>query len=542
MRSAPWLALVALAAGCLPRGPAPAGEHVLATRAVSGVQLLPGVGGAPARLLVWQERADLDGADLSVSTLAEGHAGPFKLLAERIDSEQSMCRGSLACSYLVDGRGRIYLRRSSGPRETRDGRPTPMLRIDPSGAVEDLGPVDFLFAVSPSGDRAVLPDRDLSDRIHLEEPGRSTDIDGVRWWSFVGEDLFLVTGMVPSRVDVSPQPTRLSVRRADGTISVVEERVDNVTVHEVGGKTRLVLYRRLYDGNAQHSLLDPATLVETRLGEPIQGGQVTFSSDGRYAAINSWSSSEGQRMRKVMFVDLTTGAQEGHTVMATMGPSGALAWRPGHAEAWISSGLETVVWRPGAALVSLGELDLHIPVRNGSNEGSPFTPDGAFYFSAEFNDYFQVNGFIPVRLVSADDPRSAGLVLNPAGSAMNDLRDLPDGRLLIAAWTTLPQRGDLYLIDPRQGTRKPVASGGNVITTGHTRALAMLRWLEKANAGDLTVLDLASGAHLDLAENVRSWSVDVTRADPLAPGAPIAYFVRSPLPSPFDGLWLAAVP
>jgi len=41
---------------------------------------------------------------------------------------------------------------------------------------------------------------------------------------------------------------------------------------------------------------------------------------------------------------------------------------------------------------------------------------------------------------------------------------------------------------------------------------------------------------------VRSWSVDVTRADPLAPGAPIAYFVRSPLPSPFDGLWLAAVP
>jgi hypothetical protein len=86
-----------------------------------------------------------------------------------------------------------------------------------------------------------------------------------------------------------------------------------------------------------------------------------------------------------------------------------------------------------------------------------------------------------------------------------------------------------------------VASAGSVTAVGAGRALAVLRFVERAGTGDLNLLDLATGAHTLLGENVSFTALDPV-GDPLAPGALVAFVVRNRLASPYDGIWLAVLP
>src|SRR5688572_13376500 len=194
MQLAAPLALLGLATGCLPRGPAPSGEHVLPTRAVASVQFLSAPAGQPRRLLVAQDRGDRDGVDLSISDLSQdGHAGPMQLLAERIDGLQSTCFSGWPCRYLIDTRGRIYLRRSAGPREEQQAtEPAALIRIDlGTRAVEELGQ-PHLFEASPSGDRIVLNVVGTGQLRVMDAGGRVTPLTDVLWSRLIGEELFFL--------------------------------------------------------------------------------------------------------------------------------------------------------------------------------------------------------------------------------------------------------------------------------------------------------------------------------------------------------------
>jgi hypothetical protein len=124
-----------------------------------------------------------------------------------------------------------------------------------------------------------------------------------------------------------------------------------------------------------------------------------------------------------------------------------------------------------------------------------------------------------------------------------------DGRLLVGAWTLDGNRKDIYLVDADAGTSRAVASTGHLIALGHTRALALLNWEISRATGDLTLVDLASGAHTLLAENVYDVAVDRGTSanvppgtDVLAPGTRVAFLTNNRLASPWDGLWVASLP
>ena len=170
-----------------------------------------------------------------------------------------------------------------------------------------------------------------------------------------------------------------------------------------------------------------------------------------------------------------------------------------------------------------------------------FTRDGKYWFSRD--------GMSTVHIGSADDPTAPVFPLHPDGSQIGAYWETHDGRLLVGASTTDDNRQDIYLIDPQARTARALATGGHLVVPGHTRALAILNWESSRLAGDLVLIDLASGEQTLLAENVYAAAVDPGQtadvspdADRLASGTRVAFLTRSRLESPYDGLWLATLP
>ena len=132
---------------------------------------------------------------------------------------------------------------------------------------------------------------------------------------------------------------------------------------------------------------------------------------------------------------------------------------------------------------------------------------------------------------------------------MDSPRETGDGRLLAEAWLVDSQRSDIYLVDPDAMTSRTIASNGHVLSVGQTRALALLNFDLARLTGDLTLVDLASGDHTLIAEDVYAVAVDRGRlaivpagSDVLAPGTRVAFLTRNRLDSPYDGLWVTELP
>jgi hypothetical protein len=141
------------------------------------------------------------------------------------------------------------------------------------------------------------------------------------------------------------------------------------------------------------------------------------------------------------------------------------------------------------------------------------------------------------------------LPLNPTGTEAYRYAQLDDGRLLVEAWSSDYRRDDIYLVDADAGTTRAIASAGQLVAVGQTRALALLNWQLSRSSGDLTLIDYASGAHTLLAQDV--YAVDVDRGksaavppgtDALAPATRVAFLSRNRLESRDDGLWVAELP
>jgi hypothetical protein len=109
-------------------------------------------------------------------------------------------------------------------------------------------------------------------------------------------------------------------------------------------------------------------------------------------------------------------------------------------------------------------------------------------------------------------------------------------------------RNDIYLVDPDTGQSRALATGGHVVTIGTTRALALLDWDAGADSGELTLIDFDSGAITPLGQNVRTaivqrqFDLGDPDADLLPPGAEVAFLVHDSLASPYDGVWVLALP
>ena len=138
------------------------------------------------------------------------------------------------------------------------------------------------------------------------------------------------------------------------------------------------------------------------------------------------------------------------------------------------------------------------------------------------------------------DERPFDFLLNTGDSIDNDQWN--EVRWLIDTF-------DGKVVDPDTGASQSFVINGQVVALGHTRALALVDWQIDRKTGDLCLIDLATGAQTLLAKNVYTVAVDPgTHADvppdidALAAGTRIAFLVRNPFASPYDGLWVAELP
>jgi hypothetical protein len=209
-------------------------------------------------------------------------------------------------------------------------------------------------------------------------------------------------------------------------------------------------------------------------------------------------------------------------------------WRPGHEELWLLMANDVWGWKPGGRLMKVVDTAVTIIL----SDRSLFTGDGRFWYSMQPG----VGDKVQIFLRSADDPGYEPLLLNPKGTGLASVQSLADGRLVVEAWISDQKRNDIYLVDPVARTARALASTGNVVAIGRERVLALLHWVT-GGSGDLTMIDLPTGAHTRLAENVYSVAVDGSASgDLLAPGTRVGYLVRNRIASPFDGLWVTALP
>jgi hypothetical protein len=542
-----WLVVAGLAAtSCLPRGPAPAGSKVVATRETTAfADFLPATPDRSRPMLVWQTRSDGIGADLFITTWsASAGPGPLRPLAERIMPRS--CGSPDGCR---DARGRLLVQRA----QTRDPQgqiqDLTLLWLDPvTGATEELGAF-FTYQLSPAGGRIVGRKANLGEIVVLDAGGQATTLDGVIRFDLVGEDVFYLTAPPQTDPTQPSVPGRLSVLRADGTTVAIGKPAATYDVRTVGGAPKLLVQRPWAAApmasiqTNQMWLLDPATLDEKVIPGSERFYDVALSPDGRRAVGADYIVSFDDPSRTLTFVDLQTGEMDAVTIaMSIYAPSQVpVYWRPNHDEAWIPTSDRVVVWRPGVPRTEIQGVFLDYVSHDGSDPRF-FTRDGARVFVWGLDPSTMNTAFTPVYLASADDPTGPRLRLNPPGTGLSQVDDLPDGKFLIRTWTTLPERGDTQIVDPVQGTIRQVATGGLLEGMGSGRALALLHLVDRAGEGDLTLIDLASGMQTSLAQNVLAFDLSSDPIGALAPGTPVGFFVRSSLPSPYDGLWVAPLP
>jgi hypothetical protein len=554
--------------GCLPAGNPPAGQHVIADRTLTGVFLSPAEqAGVPSNLLVTGPLRDFPPDSAYVNDYALADAALSDLYAVPNVGLSSPADGLAAWQPLVENFLVSHLSLLGGTIPTDSlGRlvfvqflpqlsPTPdeldLRRIDlATRSISLLGypnelPNGQYFALSPARTSiysGVMDDGSLCDLQACQRldyvSGNATGALAANNFAFVGEDFYYTdqlsgaSGVPGGNLNrIKPHAGSERLLSFTGTVSFQPILGD--------GAPQLLLSLATDTGDAPFALLDTETLNTSSL--PAEKGVAQFvsaSSDGHWLAFLTTIAADDPTQaadHRIFLYDWTTGSYaklDSSHVGQTIGPY--LAWRPGRAELWfptVPAGF--CIWRPDAGLTT-GPALLSPDV---------FTRDGRHWFSMD-------GGSLPTVYVgSADDPTAPLLPLNPRGTVTTINGQTDDGRLLVGVWTLDAQRKDIYLVDADAGTSRAIATAGHLVALGHTRALALLNWEVSRSTGDLTLIDLASGAQTVLAENVYDVAVDRGQSanvppgtDALAPGTRVAFLTNNRLASPWDGLWVASLP
>jgi hypothetical protein len=243
----------------------------------------------------------------------------------------------------------------------------------------------------------------------------------------------------------------------------------------------------------------------------------------------------------LVLFDWTTGAIE--TANASAFGARYCEWRPGHDELWfhtLSGGFS--IWKPGSNVITVNAPTSDY-TRLPEATDSVFTRDGRHWFA------WNVTEGTAISVGSADDPTAPTVPANPHPTATTSHWETPDGRLLVEAWAFDPNRKDMYLVDPDTGASRVICGGCRTVALGQTRALMLLDWELSQGSGDLALVDLITLERTLLGESVYAVAVDRGKSaevaagtDALAPGTQVAFLVRNRLASPYDGLWVAALP
>jgi hypothetical protein len=521
-------AAVGATTACLPRGDPPAGRQVIADRSAYLTGIVPPTSDGVLRLLVARISADGARNDLYVVSVPDTGPPSERLLVADLPSGvpcSPRASGFLAVPcYPTDARGRLYLHTSSDPYQGTQG----IARIDPvTGERLDLGDGRY-FVMSRTRDR-VLVVRE-SDATLYENDGQATQLAGVYqgYAQFVGEDLFYVVSE-QGLMHVPPHGVPELVRA--GVTDFYEQKTDT------GPLLDIFITPGAGAGAATSSILDPVTLQD--LFTPIENDPISVSPDRRWLLVE-------HNDRSLTFIDGVTADREDFAPH-DVGMQFTHEWRPGHAEVWFLASVydpdsppSAVTWikAPGkpAITVPLFAEGLY-DVTRGRSFQSIFTSDGAYWFSHPAS----IVGRPAIQIGPADDPGAAGFDFNPGGTYNGGYQALADGRLLVSAYYTDFQRSDISAIDPATGATQLLGEQGTVLVVGQRRVLANLHMID--GSGDLTAIDLADGhSTLLAAEFTYVAFIESQRRGDAEQGARVAFQFRARFDSPYDGIWVTALP
>ena len=545
--------------GCLPTGNAPSGRHVLSDRTLSGVHFSPSeVEGVSSHLLVTGPAQDL-GLDYAHDRVAGLYLIPETTVSGRVGMGQGLGDASLLAEHepvpwdptqyaaTTDIRGRLLV------GDFNEASPGLMVsRFDlGTGMQERLGVIDSssdypFVTLSPGRKRAYLGQW---DGLLCELSGACSGLSNAYDEIFVGEDFYY------RDYYYSGDPPLLHLWRFTpyGRPETVGQNVaiDFAFATDQGPRMVLKPTSVTQDATTKSAFLfDPRTQQEIPLPSSVRvfpimssssplriaspDGHWLVSSSGGKLAFFNWLTSE---------VSETDDITSEYTTQYTT----HWEWRPGHDVLWFAAADGTLrVWKPDAplaAMLSMPMASLLAPTK------APhlFTSDGRYWFSCRPGEQ---GDLLPAVFVgSADAPNGPAYQITPAGTQVASHWELADGRLLVGAYTTSDLRSDYYLIDPDTGISQSFAIHGQVISVGHTRALAIVNWDLARNAGDLHLIDLETQEQTLVAENVYAAAVDPGThaevppgADALAAGTRIAFLYRHRIDSPYDGLWVTELP
>jgi hypothetical protein len=559
--------------GCLPLGDPPAGQHVIADRTLTGVYLSPSEqDGVPSSLLVTGLAREFPAGSVyassalaSVSTLSDLYAVPYvgissmttdiaglqPLVSDFLVSSRSLIAGTIP----TDSLGRLLFVQYVSTTDSLQNK-----RVDlATGSTDALGPAYIMlngqfFVLSPARSRVysggledgVLCDLDACQALNYV-PSDFTYVSNS--FAFVGEDFYYTDQLSGASGVLGGNLNRL---RPQAQPEVLLSFTGVVSFQPILGDhtPQLLLSLATDSGDAPFALLDTDTLETSSL--PAEKGQAQFmsaSSDGHWLAfLTTIPASDPAQPddHRLFLYDWTTGSYatvDSAHVGQAIGSS--IEWRPGHDELWFRTLPDGFgIWRPDAELTT-ARATLYPSILLPDIKLSAFTRDGRHWFSMQAGH----RSASPAYVGLADNPTAPGLALNPRGTSTGEYWETDDGRLLVGAWTVDVNRNDIYLVDADAGTSRAIASTGHLVALGHTRALALLNWETSRQSGDLTLVDLASGAQTVLARDVYAVAVDRGRSadvppgsDALAPGTRVAYLTNNRLASPWDGLWVALLP
>jgi hypothetical protein len=546
---------ICVAAGCLPAGDAPRGQHILLDRAIAAAFFAASdIEGAPSHLLVLGPTQPIapwgvPGVDIyspiyaplqaSPPSPTEGLAGlspavTSVILGDGVDPDTYI--------PLTDSRGRLIF---LTPANIDSDTVPYVARFDfATGQKQDLAPPiagnpGFVLSARRTRVFAGSSVFDLDSATDLGPLSAAAP-------AFVGEDLYygrrLSEGVLAGGSSLNrskPGAASETLLSASGTVKFTPIASD------VGDK--LLVSSVTDTGDVPYLVFDARLLLSTSL--PAQRGQAQFqsaSSDGHWLLFRQPMANGDYWL---FLFDWTTNYYVSST--STGWPTLANSeWRPDRHELW--SGLSPTgiaVWNPDTGQMA-GDFSI-VPIQltfMPDGRRSMFTRDGSHWLSVT---YATVGDRVEstFHLGPANDLAAPRQVLNPQGQQLQALWETSDGRLLVGASSFSENRQDIYLVDPATGTSRGIASGGRVVALGRTRALALLNWQIASSTGDLTLIELATGAKTVLAQDVYGVAVDpgasddlAPAADRLAPGTAIAFLMRNRLASPYDGLWVAKLP
>jgi hypothetical protein len=540
------------AVGCLPRGPAPAGRRLLADGTAYAVQFVPGPLGSPARLATVEITSDDGSGPFSIYAVQEPAGGEGlgseTFLIDHVSTQSAGCAGP-QCAPQTDSQGRMFVQRTRSMTPDGQGFTTldnSLARLDlASGQAVDFGSGSKLVGTFASG-AAFAYTIGTSLRIR-DADDHETQFERVTKAAVVNDVLYFLT-----QDQAMGQGTlrRLSAPPFEMPQSVT----DRLTAFSTFPPAPLLLVCRVLPGDSSctSSVLNVATGEET--AAPTDAGVWSIAPSGRYLLTVRYPTAieiDGTNATLSLF-DRVLGAEQSLTVTQL----DATFWRPGRDELWFLAtpagsdegpiapeAPRPTLWRwvagadPSPVLPDQGRY-IAGPT---DNPHWPFTPDGRFLITTPAP---QNSDAPPVVVRDADNPTVPLLTLNPAGTAVADIRQLPDGRLVVSDALADPSRGDIYVVDPLAGTMQAIAHGGKVEATGDSRVLALLDWEDGGSSGALSLIDLATGTTTALAQVVHAVTVDSPAAggDRLGPGTRIAYLSQNRVSSPYDGLWLTSLP